>query len=88
MICPIHNAEMRDYKNDKGAWSSHKLEDGTWCNEKEKKPYQANQALQSTALAQIQVSQARIEARLDKLAEYLSKQGVNQIRKDNTPDGF
>ena len=87
MDCPIHNVEMKHYSNEKGEWDSHKQGD-TWCNGKEKKAYVPNQALQSTALAQIQASQVRIEARLDKLAEYLSKQGVNQIRKDNIPDGF
>lgn len=33
-VCPVHNATMRRHENDKGAWYSHKLADGTYCNGK------------------------------------------------------
>lgn len=33
-LCPIHKVAMRAHHNDKGAWHSHKLADGTYCNGK------------------------------------------------------
>lgn len=33
-VCPVHGAPMRAYQNGKGAWHSHKLDDGTWCRGK------------------------------------------------------
>jgi len=41
MICPIHGVEMKKYSKERDGeiqvWYSHRLEDGTWCNGKEKK---------------------------------------------------
>lgn len=71
MLCQIHQCEMKEYSKDGQSWNSHKLENGAWCTGKEKKGYSPSQALQSTALAQIQASQARVEARLDKMAEII-----------------
>lgn len=33
-ICSIHGVAMSKHKNAKGEWYSHRLEDGSWCNDK------------------------------------------------------
>lgn len=81
MECKLHpGQEMRQMwkKSDPNhtgeSWYSHKLENGSWCNGKEKKEGSLNVALLSTAVAQLQASNARIEQRLDKMAEFLKRQ--------------
>jgi hypothetical protein len=32
--CPIHQVQMKRYSNQKGAWWSHRLENGKWCRGK------------------------------------------------------
>lgn len=34
--CPIHQCDMRRFEKNGKAWFSHKLEDGSWCNGKQK----------------------------------------------------
>lgn len=48
------------------SWYSHK-EGDNWCNGKEKKAYQPNQALLGTAVAQIQAQLNRMEKKIDSL---------------------
>jgi len=37
MMCPIHEVEMKKHEKEGETWWSHKLDDGTWCNGKQKK---------------------------------------------------
>jgi len=35
-VCPTHKVAMKHYEKDGEEWWSHRLEDGTWCNGKNK----------------------------------------------------
>jgi hypothetical protein len=35
-MCPIHNEPMRKFTKGKQSWFAHKLDDGSWCNAKQK----------------------------------------------------
>lgn len=79
MKCPIHNVDMKHYSNERGEWDSHKLDDGKWCNGKDKSE---RSALEAKVLASINTKLDKVLDRLDKMALFFAKGSVPAEPKD------